>query len=210
MNILSRIFMFLLMALPVQAADLTVIADRTGDDLEIYFRFPSSQMVELFGSIPDGVLDDDGFVDFHSLQQDTITPGALLATETTATNGRTGLELEAISFMTHPKDTVLPFSTPWDALTTTTFCSTDPDGEKQKLDVMKTYVGYFADGVRGNQPVRLDLPYMGNDPIIVTVLEFSEKAKIAEYESALQSNGVLTLFEDARPSQGLFSWLTGK
>ena len=195
-------------AVSLSAAEITVIADRSGDNLEVYFRFDAKKMSSLFGVVPSGVLDENGFVDFHALQADTITPAAQLVSDMSAYSGKRQIEFEAISFMTHPTQSVLPFGTPWDALTTTTFCTTDPEGEKQTLDVMQTYVGYFADQLTKGRPVVIDFPYASVEGMTVDVLEFENKVKTGQYETAMSKDGELVLFASNRQSSGLFSWLT--
>ncbi|MEO1538327.1 MAG: hypothetical protein AAFR73_11405 [Pseudomonadota bacterium] len=199
-----------LMGFATQVGAFSVVVDRSDDALELYFKFPAPIMEEAFGVLPGGVVSDTGFVDFKSLQTDTVTPGNDLIANVVAETDGVPILLEAMSFMTHPTETDLPFETPWDALLTTTFCSVDPNGPGQPLDVMTTYVGYFADRLPPVAPIVIDFPWMDLDEREVQVIEFQDKNLVQSYSALINTDGRLTLFETSdRSRHGFFSfrWL---
>ncbi|MEM9716505.1 MAG: hypothetical protein AAF826_08310 [Pseudomonadota bacterium] len=195
MQKLALIIVFLTTAFTAQAQDIRIVVDRSGEDVELYFNFSATKMSELFGRIPETVLDDAGYVDFRNLQFDTVTPGDDMIAQTTAYSDD-GVIFEAMSFMVHPSDTDLAFDTPWDAILTTTFCSVDPNAPPQVLDIMETYASYFADGVAPNEPLVIDLPWTGTTPLTVEVREFENKDFQRVYTQTLAADGKITMFAD--------------
>ncbi|MEM0976964.1 MAG: hypothetical protein AAGJ34_05485 [Pseudomonadota bacterium] len=192
------------------AQPIDVVVDRSADDVEIYFRLPASEMEQIFGLVPDTVLDLDGMVDFGALQMDSVTPGTEIFQKTRAQSSAGDVAFETISFMVHPTDTALPFMTPWDAMVTTTFCSVDPSAPPQGLGLMTTYVGYFADQVPHSGAITLDFPWVGRDAQVVRVTEFRDKELWRSYDATISENGELSLY-DAEMTKSkrpfLFSWL---
>ncbi|MEO0343887.1 MAG: hypothetical protein AAF198_10660 [Pseudomonadota bacterium] len=176
----------------VQASAVTLIAARYDDSIELYFQLPSQDLEKVFKKIPEGLLDQEGYVDLHRLQKDTVTPSNLLLKHMGVSSSGGPAVLEGMSFMTHPSNTVLPFETPWDAITTTTFCSADPNGPKMTLEQMTTYSSAYTDELPHIGAISLTLPV--TEPTEIFVREFVDGREVSVYTTEMTIDGRITLF----------------
>lgn len=159
---------FTSLALPVSAADLSVIVDRADDGVEIFVKFATADTEEVLAPFPPGFLDADGLVDIAPFRNGTYEMGdEMWAGVSTEIGGEDAL-VEAMSMMVHPDSLPVDFEDPIDGWIAMAVCNVTDPNARFGLDELSTYAGFFAYKVDGYAPISLVFP----TDIDVEVTEF--------------------------------------
>lgn len=150
-----------------------LIVQRTDDAIELYFHVPSRDVATVFGYDPAPILNAAGHVDFDLFFEDTSPFADQIMTRLPMQVGAKSAQPEGLSFMLHPVENKVEFSTPWDALLTITGCTVAGEADPIGLQATDAYFGAIIYPTDGHAPLVIDLPTTGRGDLVLQVLDFN-------------------------------------
>ena len=141
--------------------DGRIIVHRHADAVQIFASLPGAD-VSAWSGVPAGIFTDPGgAVDFDRFRVDTGPLGDRVFAEVALSLGGAEAGMEALAFMLHDADLPTEFTTPWDAISTITFCAAGSSDAPSELTDVVAYGGWLAYPVDGFADLRLDFPETG-------------------------------------------------
>lgn len=172
-----------------QEADGTIILHRGTDAVEFYINFDAAEIEPLLNGDPAVYSDGYGFVDFNNFLVDTAFMGDALFDDVEAMVAGQSAQFYAMSFMLHPQELDVEFATPWEALSTITFCSVAPSQGLMQHDILRAYLGLTAYPVDGMGPVEIVFPETGRAARTFNVREFIDGNYFQSYPVTIADGG---------------------
>lgn len=165
----------------------TLIVNRSTDYVEIFLGMPAVEIENVFGYVPDGIVQSDGTVDFEPLRLGTWQITDELFESVKASIGGQAVTFEGMSMMVHPKVTTLPFVTPLDGMIAISVCTVETPDTALGLEDLHIYMGLIAYTDAPMGP--LDLHFEGSKNGSVEVM-------VRDYNGGWLSNVHMAVLDD--------------
>ncbi|MEO1538477.1 MAG: hypothetical protein AAFR73_12185 [Pseudomonadota bacterium] len=176
-----------------QPDGVSVVVHRGGASVEVYFSLPADMLVSVFGMPRHELEGPDGRVDFDALRMGTWDIGDAAFRQVGARIGGQVASFEALSLMVHPKNSLLPLSTPIEGMISIAVCAAPTPRAAPALSDLQAYVGYIAYTDRPQAPIMLDLPETGRAAFTAQILDYTSFELRATSEVVVSDGGLMLL-----------------
>ena len=166
-----------LLAVPQAVAaqtEIDLVIYRSQTSIDLFVRAPADDMSQLLGSLPKPLLDADARINFDYVKEQSWTIAQTLWQGSDIRLGDERLDLEATSFVLHPKDDPLAFETPMDAMTAISFCTVPRPDRPLFLERMDAYMGFIGFVTAPQATLQMVFPRQTDVPILFNVLDYTE------------------------------------
>ena len=200
------------MPLWADQSDGRVIISRQHQSIDIYWQVPGEQLHPLTGADPAFLMTDAGLIDLDTFRVDTAAYGDQLFELVQFTLNDQPVKAESISLTMHgDDDPLVPFDTPWDALTAVTLCTAPENSPHRRIEMVRTYVGFSLYPVDERGNIAIIPPVTQRGDLRFEVLEYANGQRIAERLVTLKDGDALRFAfnpQRAVTTSGLF-WILG-
>lgn len=186
-------FLSLIYGVVSPETDGRIVVSRNDTSIEIYATLPAGQLPSWLDFDESLVADDDGRISFDQFRGDTNPLGNAVIAAVDARSAGAPMVLETMSFMLHPTEFETEFSTPWDAISTITFCSADPLYEAPSLSALNSFGGWIAFPDDAMAEVSIVFPQTGRDVLSFEVFEYVDGRPRPTYVVEIVDAGQLVL-----------------
>lgn len=166
-----------LLAVPQAVAaqtEIDLLVYRSQTSIDLFVRAPADDMSQLLGSLPHPLLDADARINFDYVKEQSWTIAQTLWQRSDIRLGDQRLDLEATSFVLHPKDDPLAFETPMDAMSAISFCTVPRPDRPLFLERMDAYMGFIGFVTDPQATLQMVFTRQTDVPILFNVLDYTD------------------------------------
>lgn len=200
------------MPLSADQSDGRIIVNRQDQSIDIYWLIPGEQLHSLTGTYPAFLMTDQGLIDLDTFRVDTAAYGDQLFELVQFTLNDQPVNAEAVSLTMHgDDDPLVPFDTPWDALTAVTLCTAPENSPLRRIETVRTYIGFSLYPVDELGDIAITPPVTQRGDLRFEVLEYANWQHIGERVVTLKDGEALRMTFDLQRSvttSSLF-WILG-
>lgn len=156
---------------------------------------PSETIIEAFAASESIVPHKNGYVDFDAFFSGTWDIGDEILSKATTQIGADSASFEAMSFMLHPNDAVLPLETRLDGMIAIGVCNAIEPGALYGMNDLHAYVGYYSSVPSHQTSIDITLPRSSVSRLSVKVFDIAASGYTSTYTITAEPGDTIHLPE---------------